>query len=65
MPSPYVSRELVEDVRRGTIISDLLIPTANRQALEKRLKPLPNRASELKREFEKGFEGLIIVGALT
>ena len=47
-------RNLVKDIREGTLTADLDIPTETRRLLEERLFPDPQRADELEREFNKG-----------
>ena len=46
--------ELVEDVRHGTLKKDLRISEQHRAELMKHLRPNPERADELEREFRKG-----------
>ena len=51
---------LVEDIRKGQIDPALQIPQSMRDALQARLKPNPERADELEREFSKGFDHAIL-----
>ncbi|XP_072026288.1 uncharacterized protein [Amphiura filiformis] len=51
--------QLVHDIKTGTIDKDLKISTEVREACEKTLCPEPERAEELRREFEKGFDGIM------
>lgn len=53
-------QSLVEDIRTGTISSQIELSDALRKTLEKQLKADPKRAGELKTEFEKGFDTPII-----
>ena len=52
-------QQLVHDIETGTVDKDLQITPEVREACMKELRPEPERAEELKREFEKGFEGII------
>lgn len=47
---------LCDDIEKGTIDPSVKCPPEIRVELEKKLKPDPERAAELRREFEKGFE---------
>ena len=47
-------RNLVKDIREGTLKPDLDIPAETRRQLEERLFPDPKRADELEKEFKKG-----------
>lgn len=49
---------LTEDIEIGQVNSELKIPRNVQQELNSVLKPDPVRASELRREFEKGFHGI-------
>lgn len=48
--------ELCDDIEHGTINPSVRCPEKSRKALEKRLKPDPERAAFLRCEFEKGFD---------
>ena len=52
-------QQLVNDIRTGSIDKNLKIPAEVREACLKELTPEPERAEELRREFEKGFEGIM------
>jgi GH3 auxin-responsive promoter len=53
-------KELVTDIRQGTLRKDLDIAEDIRQDLEAKLSPDPQRATELQTEFSQGFfESLI------
>ena len=52
-------QQLVHDIRTGTVDRDLQIAPEVREACMKQLTPEPQRAEELKREFEKGFDGIM------
>lgn len=53
-------RQLADDIEKG-VISDFARPTPEtRKKLEKVLRPKPERAEEIRREFEKGFDETII-----
>lgn len=47
---------ICEDIELGRINPDIAITDALRKKYEKKLKPNPKRAAELRKEFEKGFE---------
>ncbi|MGI6746550.1 MAG: GH3 auxin-responsive promoter family protein [Acutalibacteraceae bacterium] len=49
-------RMLCDDIEKGTIDSSIVIPDDFREKFEKRLKPMPERAAQLRAEFEKGFD---------
>ncbi len=49
-------RMLCDDIENGIIDKSVLIPDGLRRKFEKRLKPNPSRAAELRAEFEKGFD---------
>ena len=51
-------RDIVHDISTGTINADLNIPSDVRSELSAALKPDSIRAEQLKREFERGFEGI-------
>ncbi|KAF4106774.1 GH3 domain-containing protein [Onychostoma macrolepis] len=51
-------KDLVVDVEVGMINSRLNLKADVRRALEKRMKPDPERAAELTAQFEEGFEGI-------
>ena len=46
----------VDDIEKGKIDPSIELPPELRAKLEKRMKPNPKRAAELRREFEKGFD---------
>ncbi|XP_023327761.1 4-substituted benzoates-glutamate ligase GH3.12 isoform X2 [Eurytemora carolleeae] len=50
--------ELVQDIQTGTINSNLNIPSDIREQLEAVMKPNPERAEELRKEFTAGFENI-------
>lgn len=50
----------VEDIAQGTIHPDIDIPVEKRKELKVYLKPDPQRAEELRIEFEKGFDTPIV-----
>ena len=52
-------REMLEDLTQGTINATLSLPQDIRKELEQCVWPDPVRADELRREFERGFEGII------
>ena len=51
---------LVDDIRNGTINSDVFMPDDLRKQLEANLVPNPERADELQQEFQKGFDNTIM-----
>lgn len=51
---------IVEDIAEGKINEDIEMPDELRAELESKLKPDRNRAMELKKEFDKGFDTPII-----
>ncbi|MDO4806709.1 MAG: GH3 auxin-responsive promoter family protein [Coriobacteriales bacterium] len=51
---------LVNDIREGTINSEVLMPDELRAKLEADLAPDPARADELEREFQKGFDNTVM-----
>lgn len=51
---------IVDDIEKGTINSEIKIPEETRKTLEGKIKPNPQRAEELRREFKKGFKEPII-----
>lgn len=51
-------KDLVRDVRRGHINSNLNIDEYTRKKLNKLLSPSASRADKLEEEFEKGFKGI-------
>ena len=53
-------RTLVSDIRTGTLDGCAAIPTGLRKELEAFISPDPERADELEREFEKGFDKTIM-----
>lgn len=46
----------VDDIEKGKIDPSIELPPELRAKLEKRMKPNPKRAAELRKEFEKGFD---------
>ncbi|XP_072024323.1 uncharacterized protein [Amphiura filiformis] len=51
--------KMVGDIDSGRLNPDLDIDHDTREALEKLMKPDQKRADELRREFEKGFQGIL------
>ncbi|GAU92548.1 hypothetical protein RvY_04615 [Ramazzottius varieornatus] len=51
-------KELVKDIRLGSLNKDLLLSDSVRRILESQLTPDQQRASRLEREFEKGFSNI-------
>ena len=49
-------RMIVDDIEKGTIDPSVKMPEKLRKKYEKRLKPNPERAAFLRKEFEKGFD---------
>ena len=47
---------LVDDIEKGTINNSILLPDKDRENLIKNLKPNVNRAKELRKIFEQGFD---------
>ncbi len=47
---------LCDDIEKGIINESIVCPPEMRAKLEKKLKPDPKRAEELRREFRKGFD---------
>ncbi len=52
---------LCDDIEKGTISDSIVCPPDIRKKLLKKLKPDPERAEELRREFRKGFDDEAIV----
>lgn len=52
---------LCDDIEKGVINESIVCPPEMRAKLEKKVKPDPKRAEELRREFRKGFDGEPIV----
>ena len=52
-------KQLLKDIENGTISTDSGIPDTLREQLKSKLIASPERAKELRTEFEKGFEGII------
>ncbi|OPJ58314.1 GH3 auxin-responsive promoter family protein [Clostridium oryzae] len=52
-------KDLVEDIRKGRINSQINIGETKRQSLNKLLTPDAARADELEAEFVKGFKGIV------
>ncbi len=50
---------LAEDIEKGTIHPSIRMPEQVRQSVTQKLQPMPERAAELRAEFEKGFDTLI------
>ena len=53
-------KEMLKDISTGTITSHLDIPSDIRSELNLAMKPDPIRAEELRREFERGFDGIAL-----
>jgi hypothetical protein len=51
--------ELIKDIREGEISHEILVTEDLRNKLQKRMKPNPERAEELEREFSVGMEGIV------
>ena len=51
-------RDLVKDISTGTVKTELNIPSHVRKELNSIMKPDPIRAVQLKKEFERGFDGI-------
>ena len=51
--------DLLHDMRRGRIKEDLDIPPEVRQELNRHLRPMPERADEVEREFARGMVGIV------
>lgn len=51
---------LCDDIEKGQINESIVMPEHIRKSLNKKLKPRPKRAAELRKEFEKGFDTPII-----
>lgn len=51
-------RELIKDIAEGTINEQLMLAPKTRVILEKKLRPNPKRAEELKKEFMSGMDGI-------
>ena len=47
---------LCDDIEKGIINDSIKMPEDVRRKLSKRLKPMPKRADELRKEFRKGFD---------
>lgn len=52
---------LCDDIEKGTINPDIKLPDYLRKKFEKKLKPMPERAEELRSEFRKDFDESPIV----
>lgn len=50
---------LTEDIKNGTISDDILVPQNIRDDVSPLLAPMPQRAEFLRKEFEKGFDGIM------
>ena len=51
---------LCDDIEKGIISQRVVVPPDIRKRLEKKLRPLPERAAQLRAEFQKGFDTPII-----
>jgi hypothetical protein len=51
-------RELIKDIAEGTISGQLKLDPKIKILLEKKIKPNPKRAEELKKEFTNGMDGI-------
>lgn len=51
---------LVDDIEKGIIHPDIDIPTEQREQLMAYIQPNPERAKQLRKEFEKGFDTPIV-----
>lgn len=51
-------RELIKDIAEGTISEQLKLDPKIKITLEKKIKPNPKRAEELKKEFTNGMDGI-------
>ena len=51
---------LCDDIEHGTINESIACPPQVKEKLMKRIKPMPDRAAELRSEFEKGFDTPIV-----
>lgn len=47
---------ICDDIEKGTLNENVRIPDHIRASLQKKIKPLPKRAAQLRAEFEKGFD---------
>ncbi len=45
---------LIDDIEKGTISEDIEMPEASRESLMKKIKPMPERAAELREVFKNG-----------
>ena len=52
-------RLIVDDIEKGTIDESVKMKPELRAYLEKRIKPMPERARYLREQFEKGFDGTL------
>ncbi len=52
---------LCDDIEKGIINDSIQVPEHIRKKLSKKLKPMPKRAEELRREFRKGFDSSPII----
>ncbi len=52
---------LCDDIEKGIINESVNVPADIRKKLSKKLKPMPKRAEELRREFRKGFDNSPII----
>lgn len=50
---------LCDDIEKGIINDSVELEPEYRRSLEKRLRPMPERAAELRAEFEKGFDNAV------
>lgn len=47
---------LCDDIEKGVLNENVTIPADIRAKLQKKLKPMPERAAQLRKEFQKGFD---------
>lgn len=50
---------LLDDIAKGSIHPSINVSNATRKSLSAKVKPNPNRAQQLKREFDLGFAGIL------
>ncbi len=50
---------LCDDIENGIINDSVILEPEYRKTLEKKLRPMPERAAELRAEFEKGFDNAV------
>lgn len=59
----YVKRNweiLVRDIEKGTIDESIVMPDDVRESLSEKIEPMPERAEELRKIFEKGFDEPVV-----